>query len=429
MRILYISQYFPPECCAPAARVSELARRWAQAGHKVTVLTGFPNHPSGVVPPEYRAKLRRLVCRENFDGVNVIRTWLLPLRNGKALERMINYSSFLISSSLTGTWLRHMDVVIATSPQLLVGLAGWWTARIHGARFVFEVRDLWPESFACLNGNKGGSLVTMLLGKISRFLYRNCDHLVVVTAGLRDRLRDKYGIPESKISVVENAIETDTFAPGGDEPELRERLSLNGDFAVSYIGTLGFSHGLRTLLQAAQLIEHQLPQVVFLLVGDGAERRSLVDEAQRLGLQNVRFLPLQPRDTVPAFIRASNACVVLLKDAEIFHSALPTKILESMACGRPVVAAVDGVARQMLNDSGAGLFVKPEDPVALTSAIKRLFMDPELCRTLGANGRHYVLEHFGRQNKAEAYSRILERVFAPAARFSAVHPPNEFNEI
>jgi glycosyltransferase involved in cell wall biosynthesis len=269
----------------------------------------------------------------------------------------------------------------------------------------------------------------MLLGGISRCLYRSCDHLVVVTGGIRDRLRDRYGIPEWKISVVENAIETDTFKPGDDMAEIRERWSVNSDFAVSYIGTLGFSHGLHTLLQAAKLMQNEIPPVLFLLMGDGAEKRSLVEEAQCLNLKNVRFLPLQPRDSVPAFIQASNACVVLLKDAEIFHSALPTKMLESMACGRPVVAAVDGVARQVLQDSGAGLFVKPEDPIALMSAIKRLARDPELCRNLGANGRKYVLKHFGRRKKAEAYSRILERVIAPSAHFSSVHSPSEFSKI
>ena len=145
MKILYVSQYFPPEMGAPAARAAELSRHWAAAGHQVTVLTGFPNHPTGVVPLEYRSKFRRLVAREQINGVNVIRTWLLPFPNRKAHERMLNYSSFCASSAATGLFLPRPDVVIATSPQLLVGLSGWWLARWKRVPFVFEVRDLWPE--------------------------------------------------------------------------------------------------------------------------------------------------------------------------------------------------------------------------------------------------------------------------------------------
>src|SRR5258708_39536671 len=154
--IVYISQYYPPEMGAPAARVSELARHWVRAGHQVTVLTGFPNHPDGVVRPEYRKRFRRLVCRETVDGVQVVRTWLLPFPNRKAYERMLNYSSFCVSAAVTGSFLERPDVVIATSPQLLVGLSGWWAARMKGMAFVLEVRDLWPESLAA--GGEWGSV-------------------------------------------------------------------------------------------------------------------------------------------------------------------------------------------------------------------------------------------------------------------------------
>src|SRR4051794_3135768 len=145
LKILYISQYFPPEMGAPAARVSELSRHWADAGHEVAVLTGFPNHPDGVLRPEYRKHFRRAVFREQADGVSVVRTWLLPFPNRKPYERVLNYSSFCASASLTGTFLERPDVIIATSPQLLVGLAGWWIAKLKRVPFVLEVRDLWPE--------------------------------------------------------------------------------------------------------------------------------------------------------------------------------------------------------------------------------------------------------------------------------------------
>ena len=188
MKILYISQYYPPEMGAPAARVSELARYWVRAGHKVTVLTGFPNHPDGVVRPEYRKDFRRLVCRERVDGVKVVRTWLLPFPNRKAYERMLNYSSFCLSAAITGSFLDRPDVVIATSPQLLVGLSGWWAAKMKRVPFVLEVRDLWPESLAAVGVGNANSFLHRALGKIAGFLYREAEHIVVVTPAFREHL-------------------------------------------------------------------------------------------------------------------------------------------------------------------------------------------------------------------------------------------------
>ncbi len=188
MKILYVSQYFPPEMGAPAARAAELSRHWAAAGHEVTVLTGFPNHPTGVVPPEYRRKFRRLVAREQIDEVNVVRTWLLPFPNRKAHERMLNYSSFCASAASTGLFLTRPDLVIATSPQLLVGLAGWWLAHWKRVPFVFEVRDLWPESLAAVGMGESDSLLHRSLAKIAGFLYRHADHVVVVTPAFEDYL-------------------------------------------------------------------------------------------------------------------------------------------------------------------------------------------------------------------------------------------------
>jgi len=177
MKILYVSQYFPPEMGAPAARAAELSRHWVQQGHEVSVLTGFPNHPTGVVPPAYRKKVWRLVTREQCDGVDVVRTWLLPFPNRRTYERMLNYSSFCVSAASTGLFLSRPDVVIATSPQLLVALSGWWLARGKRVPFVFEVRDLWPESLAAVGAGKENSILHRSLSKIAGFLYRQCDRL------------------------------------------------------------------------------------------------------------------------------------------------------------------------------------------------------------------------------------------------------------
>jgi colanic acid biosynthesis glycosyl transferase WcaI len=408
MKILYVSQYFPPEMGAPAGRASELSRLWVEDDHEVTVLTGFPNHPTGVISPEYRRKFRRLVTRETYHGVEVVRTWLLPLPNRKAYERMLNYSSFCVSAATTGIFLHQPDVVIATSPQLLVGLSGWWLARCNGVPFVLEVRDLWPESLAAVGVSNHNSLLHRSLAKIAGFLYRNCDRLVVVSPAFKEYLIEHWRVPEDKIFVVENGVETSLFSPLAPNPAFRRRLGAERKFVASYIGTMGNAHGIETLLETATLLRERAPQVLFLLVGEGAEKERLMSLARSRGLANVRFIGQQSRERIPAYIAASDACLVLLKKAELFKTVLPTKMLEYMSCARPVIFGVDGHARKVMEQANAGIFVTPEDPAALAEAVMRLAADPALCESLGRNGRQHVIRYFSRQHTAKVYLDVLQ---------------------
>ncbi len=412
MKILYVSQYFPPEMGAPAARAAELARYWARAGHEVTVLTGFPNHPTGVMPPEYREKFRRLVVREQADGVSVVRTWLLPFPNRKAYERMLNYSSFCLSAATTGLFLPRPDVVIATSPQLLVGLSGWWLARWKRVPYVFEVRDLWPESLAAVGMGDGNSLLHRALAKIAGFLYRRSDRVVVVTPAFEDYLVEHWRVPREKISVIENGVETAVFAPEPFPEErasgLRRELGAEGKFVVSYIGTMGMAHGLETILAAASRFRDTNPEIVFLMLGEGAEKERIVALAQERVLSNLRFVDQQPREKVPAYICASDVCLVLLKKTDLFKTVIPTKMLEFMSCARPVILGVDGQARAILEEAGGGLAIEPENSDALQNAIRYLAANPEAAREMGQNGRQHILRKFSRQETAEKYVHTLE---------------------
>jgi colanic acid biosynthesis glycosyl transferase WcaI len=407
MKILYVSQYFPPEMGAPAARVAELSRHWAQAGHSVTVLTGFPNHPTGVVPLPYRPKLRRLIAREATDGVHVVRTWLLPFPNRKSWERMLNYISFFLSSAITGLFLPKPDVVIATSPQLMVGLTGWWLARMKRARFVFEVRDLWPESLAAVGIGGENSVLHRFLARIAGFLYRSSDRIVVVAPALRDYLVERWRVPQEKISVITNGVESDLFSHENTDANLRKQLGAEEKFVVSYIGTLGMAHGLETLLESAARLQKSAPKVLCLVVGEGAEKERLNSLALARGLHNVRFLGEQPREKIPVYICASDVCLVLLKKTELFKTVIPSKLLEFMSCARPVILGVDGQARQILEDARAGTFVEPENSEALADAVLRFAGDPELCRSCGANGQRHVLQHYSRQQTANDYLNLL----------------------
>lgn len=404
---------------APAARAAELARHWTRTGHEVTVLTGFPNHPTGVVPPEWRSRFRRLVYREQVDDIHVLRTWLLPLPNRKAYERILNYGSFCVSAALRGLAVSRPDVVIATSPQLLVGLSGWWIARWAHAPFVFEVRDLWPESLGAVGMGGERSLLHRILSVVAGFLYESAKHVVVVTPAFKDHLVHHWRVPPSKVSVVENGVETDLFSPGALDIALRKQFGLEGKFVVSYLGTMGMAHGLDTLIDAAFTLRSSRPDIVFLLVGEGADKERIKDLAASRGLDNLCFVDQQPRERIPAFICASDLCLVLLKKTELFKTVIPTKMLEFMSCERPIVLGVDGQARQILEEAGAGIVIEPENRDALVQAIVKLAAEPSARQDLGHNGRQYVLKRCSREMTAMRYISVLQELLRAEDREAA----------
>jgi colanic acid biosynthesis glycosyl transferase WcaI len=425
VKILYVSQYFPPEMGAPAARADELSRHWARMGHDVTVLTGFPNHPTGVVPREWRSRFRHLRYTEKIDGVMVARTWLWPLPNRKAHERIRSYASFCVSSALRGLSLTKPDVVIGTSPQLLVALSASWLARWKRVPFVFEVRDLWPESLAAVGVGGEGTLLHRTLGAIAGFLYRRAHRIVVVTPAFKDHLIRHWNVPAEKISIVENGVETDLFRPA-PAATIQKELTLNnvaaeGRFVICYIGTMGMAHGLETLIAAAEELQTTLPACLFLLIGEGAEKQRIMELAAARGLSNIRFLDQQPRPRIPALVSAADACLVMLKKTDLFKTVIPTKLLEYMSCERAVIVAVDGQARQIVEEARAGLFVPPENSHALAETIRALALNSEQRRHMGFNGRQYILARLSRKQTALDYITVLNDLIGSkeAARAAA----------
>jgi putative colanic acid biosynthesis glycosyltransferase WcaI len=394
---------------APAARASELARHWSEAGHEISVLTGFPNHPTGVVPESWRPRLRRLIYREKFGKVDVFRTWLWPLPNRKSHERIRNYASFCISAALRGLTLPRPDVIIASSPQLLVGLSGWWLAFARQIPFVFEVRDLWPESLTAVGVGSEDSLLHRSLAKIAGFLYERANLIVVVTPAFKEHLIQRWRVPAEKIAIVENGVEADLFCPGSDASRLalRKELEAENRFLVSYIGTMGNAHGLKTVLECASRIRDSFPEVQFLLLGEGAEKGKLQEQARSRGLTNLRFLDQQLREKIPAYISASDVCLVLLKKTDVFKTVIPTKMLEFMSCARAVILGVEGQAREILEQARAGVAIEPENADALAHAIRQLAGDTEIAATLGRNGREYILQRFSRARTAANYAEVL----------------------
>jgi glycosyltransferase involved in cell wall biosynthesis len=373
-------------------------------GHDVTVLTGFPNHPTGIVPESWRSRLRGLHCRESVDGVKVVRTWLWPLPNRKAHERIRNYASFCISSAISGLRLSKPDVIIGTSPQLLVAVSAWWLATCKNVPFVFEVRDLWPESLAAVRAGREGGPLHATLGAIAGFLYRRADQIVVVTPAFKEHLIRHWRVAEGKISIVENGVDTELFRPCPPKTV----PGAEGKFVVCYIGTMGMAHGLETLIESAQLLQKELPQCIFLLIGEGAEKEHIMAESRMRGVHNVRFIDQKPREEIPAYIAASDVCLVMLRKAELFKTVIPTKMLEFMACERPVIVAVDGEARRVIEEGRAGIFTEPGDARALGETIRGMFADTEKRLSMGRNGRQFIVDRLSRVETAQHYISTLQ---------------------
>ncbi len=411
MRILYVSQYFPPEIGAPAARVHELSREWVRLGHDVTVLTAFPHHPTGIKRPEDRGVLER---RERIDGIDLLRTYVYAAPNQGVVRRMASYASFMISATALGQLrLSSPDVVLATSPQLLCAAAGYALSRALGAPFVFEVRDLWPESILAVKA-MGDNAIVGGLKFLARFLYGRARRIVTVGEGYRRAIQELYGVDSSKMDVLPNGIDPALFVPSARENEIRREFGWGDRFVLLYLGTHGMAHALDKVLEAARRLQGER-QLLFAFVGEGAEKESLKRRA--VDLPNVQFIDAQPKIRVPLFYAACDLGVVTLRDTSLFQEVLPSKIFEYLSMERPILLGVGGEARRLVEAAGGGEYVAPEDVDAMVAAIRQLSKDPGRLSHMGKRGRAYVLEHYDRRVLARRYVDLLAKitVATPAA--------------
>lgn len=400
MRIALLCHYFHPEIGAPSARLHALARDLRALGHEVTVVTGFPNHPTGVVPERYRG---RLLAREDLGGVVVLRSWVYATPNEGIVKKTLGHLSFMVSSVLlSAARLGPLDAVVVSSPTLFSVVSAWVLAALKNVPFVFEVRDLWPAVFVDLGVLKNRFLIRVLEG-LEMFLYRRSSAVVTVTDSFRDILLSR-GLPPEKVHTVTNGVDLADFSPGEPEPGLRDSLGLDGKFTVLYIGAHGISHALQAVLEAARLLEKE-DGVRFLFVGEGAEKKKLLEAAR--GMKNVRFLDGQPREKVLSFYRLADAVLVPLRDVPLFDTFIPSKMFEIMACAKPIVASVRGEAARILERSKGALIVPPEDSEAIARTVLELKADEALRRRLGASGRAFVEAHYQRRMLAERYARLL----------------------
>lgn len=358
MRILFLTDNFPPEVNAPASRTYEHCREWVRLGHDVTVITCAPNFPTGRVFPGYR---NRLWQRETLDGIEVVRVWSYVTANEGFLKRTLDYLSFMVSAGVAGLVVRRPDIVIGTSPQFFTACAAWWVALWRRRPFVFELRDLWPESIKAV-GAMQDSPVLWIFERIELFLYRQARGIVSVTHSFKDVLARR-GIDPRKIAVVTNGVDLSRFKPRPKDAQLLQSLGLEGKFVLGYIGTHGMAHGLETLLDAAGQLRRRPDGGRFrlLLLGDGAEKQALKDRALGLGLDNVLFLDTVPKDQVARYWSVLDVSVIHLRKTELFNTVIPSKLFECMGMGIPVLHGVPGESSRIVLEEGCGAVFESGD--------------------------------------------------------------------
>ena len=408
MRILFFSHYYPPEVNAPATRTYDHCVRWAEAGHDVTVLTCAPNCPDGVLYPGYRNPVRPQV--ETVDGVRVVRVWTYLAPNAGTVRRIANYVSYMLSAVLASLRLPRPDVILATSPQFFCGWAGVLASRLRRVPLVLEIRDIWPESIQAV-GALGNRRLLRLLEWLERKMYLSAHHIVAAGQGYRDNIVGKANVA-SRISVITNGVDLRRFAPRSPDVDFLHARGLTGKFVCSYVGTIGMAHGLGVVVEAAKILAGKgRSDVGFCLVGDGASRRWLEEEAERAGVSDlVVFTGRQPKERIPAILASSDACLIHLKRCKLFGTVIPSKIFETLAMARPIIMGVQGEAQAIVMQAGGGVPMEPDSPQSLVDAVETLADNPTDVARIGQTAHKYVAKHFSRDVLAATYLRVLHDV-------------------
>jgi hypothetical protein len=374
MRILFLADNFPPEVNAPATRTIEHCREWVMLGAEVTVITCAPNFPQGKVYPGYR---NRLYQEETIDGIRVIRVWSYITRNEGFLRRTLDYVSFAVSASLAGLF-HKADIIIATSPQFFTTFAGFALSKVKGTPWVFELRDLWPESIRTV-GAMSDSRLLDVFAKIELALYRDANLVVALTESFKRNLVGR-GVAADKIKVVTNGANLDLYQPREKNRLLLDKHGLEGKFVVSYIGTHGMAHSLEFIVNALDKVADDT--IHFLFIGAGAKKQEIVRLAREKNLQNVTFLDPVSKEMVAEFLSISDVSLVPLLKSETFKAVIPSKIFEASAMQKPVLLGVDGEAREIVEGYGAGLYFKPENEPDFLAKLRLIREDTTLYKKL-----------------------------------------------
>jgi len=406
LQILFLTDNFPPEVNAPASRTFEHCREWVKAGHEVTVVTGVPNFPKGRVFGGYTNYPWQ---REEIEGIRVIRVITYITANEGFGRRTIDYISFMVTSCLAGLFSKRPDVLIGTSPQFFTVCSTWMVSTLRRIPFIFEVRDLWPDSIQAVNAMRS----PFWLGQLKRleyFLYRKAALIVTLTDSFNNIIT-KGGVERAKIKTVLNGVDLKRFRREPKSKELMKRYGLEGKFVVGYVGTHGLAHSLETILDAACLLQNQVSNgdIVFLFMGDGARKQALVDETKQRSLKNVVFIGTVMKDEIVRYWSLLDVSVIHLKNDPLFESVIPSKLFESMAMGVPVLHGVKGESAGIVDREHVGLVFEPDNAEALRSAVERLKNDRARYETLRGNCLK-TARHYDRRRQARKMLEYLDDV-------------------
>ena len=406
MKILFLTDNFPPETTPPASRSYEHIREWVSLGHEVTVITSFPNFPFGKVYDGYKNKLWQV---EDIDGIKVIRVWTFIAENKGFLLRIIDFISFMFSSFLAGLFLSRPQIIIGTSPQFFTVCSSWALAKIKSVPWVFELRDIWPESLKAVDLSKNVLLIRVF-EKIEIFLYKSADIIISVTHSFKSALI-KRGIDGNKIYVVTNGVDISKFKMINKDQALLSKYDLIDKFVVSYIGTHGMAHSLETIIDAAKELEKKFKykDIIFVLLGSGSEKKKLESYTKKIGAQNILMLDPVERDQIYRYWSITDLAVVHLKDDDLFKTVIPSKIFESMSMGIPIALGVKGETKKIIEDSKSGIYFEPENSSDLCNLVIRLYEDKYLLKKYKVNASK-AAKTYNRENLAKNMLKILENL-------------------
>jgi len=406
MKILFITDNFPPEVNAPASRTYEHAKRWVADGADVTVITCAPNFPQGKVHDGYRNAWRAI---EVVDGIRVVRVKTYITGNEGFARRILDYISFMCSAFFFGLSEKRPDVVVGTSPQFFSAVAAWLLSVAKWRPFVFELRDLWPASIVTVGAMKKGAVIR-ILEMLEMFLYRRADAIVSVTESFKAELQGR-GINGRKIHVVRNGVDLGRYQPRSRSEALASTLGAAGKFVVAYLGTHGMAHALENVLSAAKLLENE-PDICFLLVGYGAEKQRLVEHARESKLSNVVFHESMSKEKMPELWSVCDVALVHLKDDPVFATVIPSKIFEAFGMGKAVMIVQPmGEAAELVQEAGAGEWIAPENPQALAAAVLEWKNDPAKVLNFGEKAADAAQLH-SRDRLAREMLQILSGLTA-----------------
>jgi colanic acid biosynthesis glycosyl transferase WcaI len=403
MKILLITMYFAPDPAANSVIMTELVEHLLGLGHDVTVVTTFPHYDTNHIWPEYRGKL---VQRDTYHGAQIVRTYIyVPQDKTSLFGRLLNYVSFNVLSTLGGLCCKHFDAILAPSPPLTIGLSAYIISRLRRVPFVYNVQDIYPDIAIRLGVLTNPRLIRFFQW-LERFVYRKAAGVTVLSEGFRQNLLRK-GVADEKVHIIPNFIDVDFVKPLPKANAFARAYGLDDKVVVMYAGNIGLSQGLDSVLEVARLL-HNEPEIRFVIVGNGAAKKDLTARAVWMQLDNVLFLPFQPRESVPEMYASADISLVCLRDG-IGNESVPSKAYTIMASARPLVAAVGAEAetRQLIADADCGVAVDSGNPAQLADAIRKLAQAPEHRCRLGENGRCYVERHHTPSTVADSYASLF----------------------